>query len=800
VTEQISTMNSFVDGRLDQISWTLTAPGMNFAVRSIYAVTGSTGLREWIWLNYDQRCPSGGYRERPVTIPTGVTQVQIELDDVRLPDGVGSTAAFSLQLYDATGVTQVHSTSFTPTSTSTDVATAAITVTAGTEYLVRVACNVSGQSTFVCGRLRVRPVASSDSFWTTSFRRIEADHSVIQDSNEAGWANPRFPQQSEYAHIDLLTNARRLKVEYYQNVEDFIGARGSPSVFVDGHPIDPPLTTVTGAIAYPEATIPTSSKSMRQVTVYTGAQAATGLPAPALENRGTFVCGIYLPASAQVDVLPDRLSSSAETYVIYGDSKAAGFYSASPGRDSMAFIMRRKGVRVISQTAGGASLYGDVGATLTVDACIPLARKLCRKRPHTIVLEMGRNDFANQKYTPANVVVQLGNLLDAINQVDASVRVQLLTFTHETTETAVSGTTWDAERAAIAALATSRAWVTVVDAARYWSVAEASSYTTDTVHPNDAGQERVVRGILGEEYPWSPSQVSSLYAWWEVGPGMTGGPLSAVTSSGTSPPVVTLSGTGTIACSLRIEVTTAGARGVSRFRWSINDGRSWVQSDVLTAASVVLNPIGVTVLFSAGTYPNNAVYTAVVHVGQVNDKSGNSRHLVGVTSQFPPYASVGINSKPSLQFVPVDFMRITGINVPAPHSVYVVGKYTSQASVRALLGRTAAGTNALFYSVTPTTMDWNDGTVQRSVTVNATIAHCYIIITNGSSSNIRVDGVDNIVSLTNSTITGLGVGADAVNGLGLDGYVSEVMVFSGVLTTDECMALEARSRQKWGTP
>jgi hypothetical protein len=412
---------------------------------------------------------------------------------------------------------------------------------------------------------------------------------------------------------------------------------------------------------------------------------------------------------------------------------------------------------------------------------------------------MGRNDFANQKYTPANVVVQIGNLLDAINAVAPRVLVKLVTFTHEVTETAVAGTTWDAERAAIAALATSRAWVTVVDAARYWSVAEANSYTTDTVHPNDAGQERVARGVLGEEYAWSPLQVSSLYLWWEVGPNMTGGPMSAVTSSGTSPPVVTLSGTAVLACTLRIEVKTAGALGTSRFRWSIDDGRSWVQSNVPTAASVLLSPLGVTVNFAVGVYPNNAVYTANVHVGQVDDRSGNSRHLVGVTSQFPPYASVGINSKPSLQFVPTDFMRITGISVPAPHSIYVVGKYTSQASVRALLGRTAAGTNALFYSVTPTTMDWNDGTVQRSVTVDATIAHCYIIITNGASSNIRVDGVDHTVSLTNSTITGLGVGADAVNGLGLDGYVSEVMVFSGVLTADECMALEARSRLKWGT-
>lgn len=799
ITQAISDRNSLVPGRLEMQCWRLTAPSMAPRTRAIYAESENTETRSLIVVNYDGYCPTGGYLERPVTIPTGVTAITIELDEVMLPSGIGSSAAFALQLYDATGITQVHSTSFTPSGTSTDCATASIAVTAGTEYRVRVACNVSGQAQFSCGRLRVRPVTSSDSFWTTPFNRIDADHSVIQDSNETGWANPRFPLQSEFAHIDLLTDARTLKCEYYQNVEDFIGARGSPSVFVDGEPIDPPLTTVTGAMAYPEVTIPTGSRRTREVTVYAGVQAATGLTAPVTENRGTFICGIYLPASAHVEVLPERLSSAAETVVLYGDSKAAGMYSASPGRDSLTFLLRRQGLRVISQTAGGASLYGDVGATLTVAACTALAKKLCRKNPHTIILEMGRNDFANQRYTPANLVTQLGNLLDAINAVDQRVQVKLLTFTHEVTETDVAGTSWDAERAAIAALATGRAWVSVIDAARYWSVAEANNYTTDTVHPNDAGQERVARGIIGEEYPWSPLQVSGLRAWIEAGNDMTGGPMSAVTSSGTSPPVVTLSGTAVRACHLRIEVKTAGALGVSRFRWSINGGRSWVASDIPTAASVLLSPLGVTANFASGVYPNNAVYTADVHVGQVNDKSGNGNHLVGVSTQFPPFSIAGINNKPALAFSPVDFMRITGLNIPAPYSLYVVGRCTSQASLRAFLGKTASGSGMLFYTNTASTVAVSDGAVTRQVTVDATVTRCYIIIVNGASSQIRVDGTATTVSLTDVALTGLGVGADAVSGAGLDGPIAEVMIFNAALTTDECMALEARSRAKWGT-
>ncbi|MGK3981263.1 SGNH/GDSL hydrolase family protein [Sorangium sp. So ce118] len=796
--EFYSDPNSLVPGRVDQMPWRLTNPSAAPRTRPIYAVTGSTGPRQWVWVNYDSYCPRDGYLERPFTVPAGVTAVRIELDDVHLPSGVSSTNAFAIQLYDATGITQVHSTSATPTTQVSDTWTTSITVTPGAEYRVRIACNVAGQSTFVCGRLRVRPVTTSDSFYE-NFVRIDADHSIIQDSNEIGWANARYPLQSEFSHIDLLTDARDIRVEVLDNIGDYVSDRGKPSVFVNGEPIDPQLDTTIGAIAHCACTIP-SAGGMQHVAVFSGPQAVTGLPAPANENRGSFICGIYLPASARVQVLPEKASNGAETIVLYGDSKMAGFYSTSPGRDSAAFLLRRAGHRVICNTAGGDALFYSVGSTLTVAACTTLAQKLCRKNPTVIILEMGRNDFVAGLYTPANLVTQLGNLLDAIHAQSPNVKVKILTWTHEVTETAESGVSWDTERANVAALATSRsAWCSVIDAARYWSVAEANSYTTDTVHPNDAGQERIARGILGDEYPWSPLQVSSLYLWCEAGPNMGGGPMSAVTASGTSPPTVTLSGTATLACQLRIEVKTAGTLGNSRFRWSINGGRSWVQQDVPTAASVLLSPLGVTVNFSAASYPNNAVYVANVHVGQVNDKSGNSRHLVGVTNQFPPYNIVGINNKPALQFVPTDFMRVTGLNLVAPYSVYVVGKYTTQASVRALLGKTASGSGVLFYSNTPTTMAWNDGVVQRSVTCDATQTNCYIVTVNGSSSTIRVNGTSSTVVLANSTITGIGVGADAIDGNGLDGYVAELMAFSSSLTVDECMALEARSRLKWGT-
>lgn len=83
----------------------------------------------------------------------------------------------------------------------------------------------------------------------------------------------------------------------------------------------------------------------------------------------------------------------------------------------------------------------------------------------------------------------------------------------------------------------------------------------------------------------------------------------AITSAGTSPPVITVSGHAYGDINLRIEITTTGVRGVADFRWSINGGTTWEATAVLTAAEVELGTTGLTVAFAAGTYTNDNVYT-----------------------------------------------------------------------------------------------------------------------------------------------------------------------------------------------
>lgn len=85
--------------------------------------------------------------------------------------------------------------------------------------------------------------------------------------------------------------------------------------------------------------------------------------------------------------------------------------------------------------------------------------------------------------------------------------------------------------------------------------------------------------------------------------------MSAVVSTGTSPPVVTLTGTPTGYHDVRIEITTGGSRGTAVFKWS-SDGGSTYTTGVTTAATAVLGTTGLTANFATGTYSTDNIYTS----------------------------------------------------------------------------------------------------------------------------------------------------------------------------------------------
>ena len=102
---------------------------------------------------------------------------------------------------------------------------------------------------------------------------------------------------------------------------------------------------------------------------------------------------------------------------------------------------------------------------------------------------------------------------------------------------------------------------------------------------------------------------------------ITGSSMGSVTSSGTSPPTVTLSGTPLGAFQLQIDIQVGGTLGTATFKFSTDGGNTW-SATIATGASVALTDTatdslvgvngatGITAAFAAGTYNADNLYTA----------------------------------------------------------------------------------------------------------------------------------------------------------------------------------------------
>lgn len=793
---------SIVPGRLDNPKWALRQPLMAPHLLPMAAASAARKTRSLVAVNYDQKSPIGGCLSMPWTAPDGVTAVYLHLGEVSIWNGVTSPGPLELTLLDATGTIVLHTTSYLPTSSDTDVVTPAIQVTPGVEYIVCLTTRTAaGHAVFECGRCRVVPAAYTDRFWG-NFTRVEAHPSLLNATNKHGIDQPRYWRQSEFCFITVQTDADEIRAEYVDTSGYYLSSRPNsfrPAAYLNGDPLDPAPTVTARATSV--VSMPLPYRGAKTVQVGSGVQAATIFPAPHSENIGVFLAAVYVSASANFEIVRDPRGGSEERLVLYGDSKIASFYTSLPASNGPAAMLRRRGYSVTCHCAGGASLFADAGATLSVAACTPIARALTRGRPDRIVLEMSRNDFVNGKYTPADLVTQMGNLLDAINAVSPGTLVDLLTWTREVTEDDVSGTTWEAERAALAALAASRAWVTVRDTGRLWTKAQAASFTdaSDQVHPNDAGYQRVIAEVTEVDFPYSPLESASCLAYVEGADLLTGGAFNTITATGLTPPTITITGAALFACQLRISVNLTGPLGTSEFSVSIDQGRTHVLKGIKTAATVYLDFLGVTINFPAGTYYNNNVYTTETSVGQWGDKSGNGRHMVAATNQLPKFSPSKAHGKPGLiKGAATTFLRLTGISIAAPYWLMAVGKCISQASVKAIMGKSGAGTGGVLYTATGATVAYNDGVGNISRTIDATVRRTYFVSVNGASSFLRTNGTNTANTLGNVTLTGVSLFADGAGGWAWDDEIDAWALFSGIPTTDEMDCLAARYKKLFG--
>lgn len=127
-----------------------------------------------------------------------------------------------------------------------------------------------------------------------------------------------------------------------------------------------------------------------------------------------------------------------------------------------------------------------------------------------------------------------------------------------------------------------------------------------------------------------PSDISGLILWLDPSSGIT---LSTTLfAEGTTPPVVTMSGTLGQSCPLKLGNFTGGTLGVATFQWTVDNGATWSAS-IATAASVAIGTTGLTVAFPAGTYNANNTYKAAVSAW-VDRAVGNN--LVQATTSLQP--------------------------------------------------------------------------------------------------------------------------------------------------------------------
>lgn len=123
--------------------------------------------------------------------------------------------------------------------------------------------------------------------------------------------------------------------------------------------------------------------------------------------------------------------------------------------------------------------------------------------------------------------------------------------------------------------------------------------------------------------------------------------MTSVTSAGTAPPVVGLTGTPNAYHNVRIEITTGGARGIAVFRWSVDGGTTWT-SAVTTAAAVVLTGSGLTATFATGTdYATDNVYTA--HSGKaLRDRADMAKTKMTSAETASRYAFILLDAPPDM--------------------------------------------------------------------------------------------------------------------------------------------------------
>jgi hypothetical protein len=187
---------------------------------------------------------------------------------------------------------------------------------------------------------------------------------------------------------------------------------------------------------------------------------------------------------------------------------------------------------------------------------------------------------------------------------------------------------------------------------------------------------------------------------------------------------------------------------------------------------------------------------------ELNDKSGNSRHMVQATGTAQPaYTTAGINGLNCLTYDnSTDTMSTSGtITLAQPFTIVSVLKASSTTNEQVITNGTAAGVSGPRVNTNWTIFA---GIAADSGVAADTNLHLVVCVFNGASSLIRVDGAQVGGSLNPSTN---GWSAQAIS-LGrpstvfYGGDLGETLLIPSAVSGTNLTDLETYLSDKWGTP
>jgi len=185
-------------------------------------------------------------------------------------------------------------------------------------------------------------------------------------------------------------------------------------------------------------------------------------------------------------------------------------------------------------------------------------------------------------------------------------------------------------------------------------------------------------------------------------------------------------------------------------------------------------------------------------VDQWNDKSGNSRHLAGVTTTRPSLltADAGFNSQDAIAFTEdVDILTLTGLSIAQPFSVFFAIRQNSWAANDRHIELHSSGNVLDIQNADATSPNFFQYTGVIANTISAMTIGTEFLLTsifNGASASQQLNATAAVTGGTTGTATAnqVRLGARTAGAYGADQDVAELVIIEGAVTGEDLTSMQ----------